>query len=270
MKPEFLMCAPDFFGVRYAINPWMDGQIGQVDSALALRQWSGFYEALKQTAQVHLIDPHPHVPDLVFTANAGLVSGDRFIASRFRHEERRREEPLFLEWFEENSDTRHLLLPKHLAFEGAGDALVQPGTSLLWMGYGFRTDLEAHHFLRGHYQGKVISLKLVHPSFYHLDTCFCPLPEGRALYYPAAFPPESLQLIEKHIPPENRIVVPEADARYFACNAVLSGRTLFMNHASPALQQAIENKGLVVSIQPVTEFLKAGGANKCLTLALSG
>jgi len=102
MKPGVLMCAPEFFGVRYAINPWMEGQIGQVDSAIALRQWTEFYDALKGQADIHLIDSQPY-PDLVFTANAGLMIDNRFIPSRFKHEERRREEPLFREWFENRS-----------------------------------------------------------------------------------------------------------------------------------------------------------------------
>lgn len=268
MKPEFLMCSPEYFGVRYAINPWMDSQIGKVDPALALQQWSQFYSALARVADIHLIRPHAHAPDLVFTANAGLMFQNKFIASRFRHEERRREEPIYLTWFETRS-TDNILLPKNMAFEGAGDALLQPGTSRLWIGYGFRTDLEAHHLLNRHFDFEVISLKLVNPAFYHLDTCFCPLPDGQALYYPGAFCQESLQLIEKHILPENRIIVSEKDARQFACNAVLAGRILFMNHASPNLTQELTNKGFTVDVQPVSEFMKAGGANKCLTLALS-
>lgn len=156
-----------------------------------------------------------------------------------------------------------------MTFEGAGDALHHPGTSRIWAGFGFRTDLESHLFLSRQLECEVISLKLVNPEFYHLDTCFCPLPNGLALYYPGAFAPESLQLIEKYVLPESRIEVSEADARNFACNAVLSGQTLFLNHASPKLQKSIENKGFRVSIQPVWEFMKAGGANKCLTLALS-
>ena len=268
MKPEFLMCPPEYFGVRYAINPWMDGQIGRVEPALALQQWSQFYSALKQVADIHLIPPQSHVPDLVFTANAGLMFQNKFIASRFRHEERRREEPIYLKWFETRS-ADNVLLPKNMAFEGAGDALLQPGASRLWTGYGFRTDLEAHHLLNQQFNFEVISLKLVNPSFYHLDTCFCPLPDGLAMYYPGAFASESLQLIEKHILPENRIIVSENDARHFACNTVLAGRVLFMNHASPELTQTLESKGYIVNIQPVSEFMKAGGANKCLTLALS-
>ncbi|MDH5764032.1 MAG: arginine deiminase-related protein [Nitrospinota bacterium] len=268
MKPSILMCPPEYFGVRYSINPWMEGQIGRVDSALALRQWIDFYRALKQQADIHLIDPQPHVPDLVFTANAGLILDGHFISSRFKHEERRREEPLFNQWFETRS-ARSTRLPKNLFFEGAGDALQQPGRNLLWAGYGFRTDRETHQFLAEQLGLEVVSLHLIHPRFYHLDTCLCPLPDDQIMYYPAAFDAASLKLIETRIQPENRIVVSEEDAVHFACNAVLMNRVLFLNHASPKLIQLLEHKGYTPAIQPVSEFLKAGGANKCLTLPLS-
>ena len=268
MKPRMLMCAPEYFGVRYAINPWMEGQIGQVDSALAKRQWTEFYNSLKDQAEIYLIDPQSYVPDLVFTANAGLMIGNHFIPSRFKHEERRREEPLFREWFEAFS-AQIIPLPKNIDFEGAGDALLQPGQNLLWAGYGFRTDREAHHFLAEQMELEVISLHLINSLFYHLDTCLCPLLDDQVMYYPAAFDEASLKTIEAQIRPENRIIISEEDATQFACNAVLIDRHLFLNHAGPGLTQLLEQKGYTPIIQPVSEFMKAGGANKCLTLALS-
>ena len=268
MKPRFLMCAPEYFGVHYAINPWMEGQIGQVDSSVAMRQWTDFYNALKDQAEIDLIDPQSDVPDLVFTANAGLMVDGHFIPSRFKHEERRREEPLFQEWFENRCD-RYTPLPKNLFFEGAGDALLQPGRNLLWAGYGFRTDRESHQFLAEQLDLEVVSLQLIHPSFYHLDTCLCPLPDDQVMYYPAAFDEASLKAIEAQVSPENRIIVSEKDALRFACNAVLVDRTLFMNDIEPEFTQLLEQKGYTPLLQPVYEFLKAGGANKCLTLALT-
>jgi N-dimethylarginine dimethylaminohydrolase len=262
------MCAPEYFGVRYAINPWMEGQIGKVDSAIAGQQWTEFYHALQHQAEVHLIDPQPHVPDLVFTANAGLMIDGHFIPSRFKHEERRREEPIFREWFETPS-AQITPLPKNLFFEGAGDSLLQPGRNLLWASYGFRTDRETHQFLAEQLEMEVVSLHLIQPRFYHLDTCFCPLLDDQVMYYPAAFDAASLKTIEAQVPQENRIIVSEEDAVHFACNAVLVDRALFLNHAGPELIQMLEQKGYMPIIQPVSEFLKAGGANKCLTLALT-
>ena len=268
MKPRLLMCKPEYFGVHYTINPWMESQIGKVDSAVALRQWTEFYHALQRKAEVHLIDPQPQLPDLVFTANAGLMIDGQFIPSRFKHEERQREEPLFRKWFETHSD-QIIPLPKNIYFEGAGDALLQPDRKRLWAGYGFRTDRESHQFLADQLELEVVSLHLIDSHFYHLDTCFCPLLDDQVMYYPAAFDAASLKTIEAHVRTENRIVVAEEDAHHFACNAVLVDRTLFLNHAGPDLTQLLEQKGYTPVIQPVSEFLKAGGANKCLTLALT-
>ncbi len=267
MKPNLLMCSPEYFGVRYTINPWMEGQIGQVDPELAVQQWARFYRALKRQANIFLGNPQSHVPDLVFTANAGLKHEGHFIPSRFKHEERRREEPIYLKALESRA-TRITTLPKNIYFEGAGDALLQPGSNRLWAGYGFRTDREAHPFLAEQLPVEVVSLQLIDTRFYHLDTCFCPLLDDQVMYYPAAFDEPSLQALEARISPENRIIVAEEDAVHFACNAVLVGRLLFMNHAGPELTQLLEQKGYTPVIQPVSEFLKAGGANKCLALAL--
>lgn len=261
------MCSPDFFGVEYAINPWMTHQIGEVNRLRAHQQWNAFYSAVKQCTEVKLIAPRPKVPDLVFTANSGLQLGERVILSHFCHPERNLEEPFFKEWF--RSDGYETIdMDTSLHFEGAGDALFQPGSNLLWAGYGFRTDIEAHRFLSRALQVDVVSLHLIDPRFYHLDTCFCPLSDNRAMYYPQAFDDESLRLIETHIPENNRIAVSQRDALHFACNAVVIDNILFMNCASEELKDILAKLGYDVRIQPVTEFMKAGGANKCLTLNL--
>ncbi|MEE9259193.1 MAG: arginine deiminase-related protein [Nitrospinaceae bacterium] len=269
MPSRILMCAPDFFGVQYTINPWMENQIGTVDPLRARREWSEFYKSVKQRTQVELIPARPNVPDLVFTANSGLQRGNRVIPSRFRHRERRAEEPLFTEWFR-SAGYEVLEMDDSIFFEGAGDALFQPDHDVLWAGYGFRTDREAHDFIAAKLKVRVLSLRLIDRRFYHLDTCFCPLPNNRILYYPEAFDEESLKLIEEHTLSKNRILVSTEDAFNFACNALVIENVLFMNHASAGLCNRLERLGYMVSIHPVTEFLKAGGANKCLTLHLAG
>ena len=82
---RYLMCRPDYFAVAYEINPWMHREVS-VDVDRAQGQWQGLVNTLATAgATVEFIDPAPHVPDLVFTANAGLVDGRRFIPARFRH-----------------------------------------------------------------------------------------------------------------------------------------------------------------------------------------
>lgn len=267
MTPILLMCAPDYFGVHYSINPWMIDNGDKVDTRLASRQWQDFYSLLRNFATIKLIDAQPQVPDHVFTANAGLILGNKFIPSNFRHQERRLEEPFFRDWFQSH-DYQVVDWLNAIHFEGAGDTLRQPGSNLLWAGHGFRTDPATHVILKKEISLKIISLRLVDPRFYHLDTCFCPLHDGGVMYYPLAFDTESLKLIEENTVPENRILVSDEDALQFSCNAVLLDRNIIMNHASKKLVSQLEKAGYTVFICPVTEFLKAGGANKCLTLEL--
>ncbi len=264
MPSRLLMCPPDFFGVNYIINPWMEGQVGKVDLALAKKQWRGFYQPVSQRINVELIYPNRHSPDMVFTANCGLVWEQTFIPSRFKNLERRPEEELFTQWFRDKGFDI-VKIPEGIAFEGSGDALPALDNSLLWMAHGFRTDEGAHPFLSNILKTRIISLKLIHSHFYHLDTCLCPLRDGTVLYYPEAFDDFSNYLIEHNA--TRTIPVSREDAFNMACNTVLLDDTLFMNSASPALKKALEAEGYDVRIQEVSEFVKAGGANRCLTFS---
>lgn len=264
---SFLMCPPKYFGVEYVINPWMTDNVHNTNYKLSQQQWQAFYNQLKQYAQVELIDPVPHLPDLVFTANAGLVKGKRCLLTRFHYPERQPEESVFERWFEKNG-YKVATIPNDIFFEGAGDGLFQPDIDLLWMGYGFRSDLKARIHLEKNFAMEVIPLRLVSESFYHLDTCFCPLRDGYVMYYPAAFDKASKIAIEKNITQDKQIFINKEDAHNFVCNAVLTNHTIFVNAISTDLKKQLEDLGYEIIVQPVTEFNKAGGANKCLTLKL--
>jgi len=250
------------------INPWMEGNIHKSSRDRALEQWQQLYNVLTQHATVDLIKPQVGVPDMVFTANAGLVLGNTVVLSRFFHKERQGEEPFFKQWFEEQGYTVHEL-PKDLPFEGAGDALLDREGRWLWAGYGFRSELDSHPHLAKWLDIEVVSLRLMDERFYHLDTCFCPLTDGYLLYYPPAFDAYSNRLIEMRVPETKRIAVEEADAITFACNAVNIDRTIVMNVASDSLKERLAKVGFEVIETPLTEFLKAGGAAKCLTLRVT-
>jgi lysine-ketoglutarate reductase/saccharopine dehydrogenase-like protein (TIGR00300 family) len=265
---RFLMCSPHHYEVDYVINPWMEGNIHKSSRDRAVEQWQGLYQLISEHAAVDLVKPQPGWPDMVFTANAGLVLGKIAILSRFFHPERQGEEPYFKEWFEEQGFTVHEL-PKDLPFEGAGDALLDREGRHLWAGYGFRSELDSHPYLAKWLDVEVLSLRLVDDRFYHIDTCFCPLTDGYLLYYPPAFDAYSNRLIELRVPPEKRIVVQEADAINFACNAVNIDRIVIMNSASAALKRQLNNVGFQLLETPLAEFLKAGGAAKCLTLRVT-
>lgn len=265
---RFLMCSPDHYDVDYVINPWMEGNIHKSSRDRAVEQWHKLHHVLKDHAIVDLVNPQQGWPDMVFTANAGLVLGKNVVLSRFLHKERQGEEPHFKEWFEAQGYTVYEL-PKELPFEGAGDALLDREGRWLWAGYGFRSELDSHPYLAKWLDIEVVSLRLTDERFYHLDTCFCPLTGGYLLYYPPAFDAYSNRLIEMRVAPEKRIALEEADAVNFACNAVNIDQVVVMNKASDRLKQRLAEAGFRVMETPLTEFLKAGGAAKCLTLRVT-
>ncbi|XWK91344.1 MAG: TIGR00300 family protein [Phormidium sp.] len=265
---RFLMCPPDHYDVDYVINPWMEGNIHKSSLDRAVEQWQKLHHVLKDHALVDLVNPEKGWPDMVFTANAGLVLGKTVVLSRFYHKERQGEEPHFKKWFEDQGYTVYEL-PKDLPFEGAGDALLDREGRWLWAGYGFRSELDSHPYLAKWLDIEVLSLRLIDERFYHLDTCFCPLAGGYLLYYPPAFDSYSNRMIEMRVAPEKRIAIEEADAVNFACNAVNVDDVVVMNKASDSLKRRLKECGFQVVETPLTEFLKAGGAAKCLTLRVT-
>jgi len=267
-EPTFLMCPPTLYDVNYVINPWMEGNVHRASRQQASAQWEQLYLALSELACIELLEPQPGSPDMVFTANAGLVHEGMVALSSFLHPERQGEEPHFRRWFDDSGFTVREI-PRASPFEGEGDALFDAVGSRLWAGHGPRTRQASHRYLSETWDVEVVSLRLVDARFYHLDTCFCPLFGGFIMYFPAAFDAESLARIELHYSPEKRIEVSEDDALHFACNAVNVGRVVLMNEISRALRERLESLGFRVVQVQLSEFLKAGGAAKCLVLRLS-
>lgn len=268
MSNSYLMCAPSYFTVEYVINPWMKGNVHGSSIERAKQEWQALFNIISKHATVELVPPQPGVPDMPFSANAGLVLGDRIVLSRFLYPERQGEEPHFEEWFCSHNFAV-LKLPKNIPFEGAGDALLDRKQSLLWMGYGHRSSRKALTYIADWLQIDVQLLKLSDERFYHLDTCFCPLSGGYVMYFPPAFDKKSQKAIEDRVPEKLRIVVEEADALNFACNAVNIDGVVIMNQASDILVKTLEAKKFRVFQTPLSEFMKAGGSAKCLTLRMN-
>jgi N-dimethylarginine dimethylaminohydrolase len=264
----FLMCPPKLYDVDYVINPWMSGNVHASCLECAAAEWQQLYAAVSRIAKVVLVEPQPGSPDMVFTANAGLEHNGIVVLSSFFHPERQGEEAHFRRWFHQAGFTV-LDIPRDTPFEGEGDALFSVDGSRLWVANGPRSVAGSHHYLANAWDVEVTSLDLVDPRFYHLDTCFAPLTDGSVLYYPAAFAPRSLAAIEAFYPPEDRIVVTEADAIRFACNTINVGRTIILNEIGPDLAETLESRGFDVIQVNLSEFLKAGGAAKCLVMKLS-
>lgn len=260
---RLLLCPPDFYTVRYEINPWMDRARG-VDHALACDQWAQLCRTLASLeGHLKLVPAEQDWPDMVFTANAGLVQGRRVLLGNFRHAERAGEQRGFEQWFRAN-DYEVTHLPERLAFEGEGDALWFNGN--LICGHGFRTDAEAHASIALWCGAPTLSVSLVHPHYYHLDTCFCPLDNFSAAYYPAAFDESGCDTLRSFVP--DLIEVTAAEAERFACNAIVLGQDVILPEGCPAFTAALHERDFRTQAVPMSEFIKAGGACKCLVLHL--
>jgi arginine dihydrolase len=256
------MCPPDYFRIEYEINPWMSLK-NPADQKKARQQWDGLYHLLKEKLQlsVELLGPKPGLPDLVFTANAGLVAGKKVWISNFKFPERQGEQPLYRDWFS-RSQYEIISLPSEMAFEGEGDFLWMG--NLLFAGYPFRTDISSHVFISKELQCEVISLELVHPKFYHLDTCFCPLNPHAALFVPEAFSPSSLKILSALV--ENLIPLKPFEANLFAANAIVVGNRIIFQSGADATRKRLEKEGFEVFTLDLSEFIKSGGSAKCLVL----
>jgi len=260
------MCQPDFFSVEYEINHWMKGNVNQAATGKAQSQWQDLMAVVEKCAKVTLIEPQKGLPDMVFTANGALIHKNKAVVAKFQPKERQGEENFFKDWFKDKGF--EVCDAGDEPFEGAGDALFDRGEDRLWAAHGFRSSLETHKKIQEIIGVEVLSLELVDPRFYHLDTCFCPLEGGYLMYYPKAFSPESQELIISRVAEEKLIRVSEDDANNFALNAVNVGSNIIMHKASAELRSSLEKEGFTVFETPVDEFMKAGGSTKCLTLRL--
>ncbi|GAB4154959.1 MAG: hypothetical protein Tsb009_31710 [Planctomycetaceae bacterium] len=264
-KPTILMCPPDFYGIEYEINPWMS-RGRQSDSTLARQQWADLRTLLENVgAEIQLMKPVKGLPDLVFTANAGLVWHDKVFLSQFRYEARQGETPVDDEWFRTHG-FQTIALPEGMNFEGAGDALFCGET--LFGGYLIRSTAPAMQWIAEQMGCRVIPVQLVDPHYYHLDTCFCPLSDTEAIYHPPAFDDYGREALLQHIP--TLIPVDPTEAARFACNAVVIGKNVVLNTGCPKLEIDLQARGYTTHHTDLGEFIKAGGSAKCLTLRLDG
>lgn len=251
-----LLCEPKYFSINYQINPWMKLENNSIHEK-ALEQWNIFYNLLTNFCTVKLIEPQKDLPDMVFTANAGLpIKGEnQLVLSKFKYQERVNEEVWFKKWFEEQGYT---VSQPNSIFEGAGDALYL--NEHLITGYGFRSEKRP-------IDQDSIDVKLIDSRFYHLDTCFCPLNNGDFLIFADAFNVsdfESIKRVGNHC-----ISVPEEEALNFACNSVLvDENVILMPKDCPFTSKTLKEMGYEVFELDMSEFLKSGGACKCLSLKI--
>jgi N-dimethylarginine dimethylaminohydrolase len=233
---HYVMAPPQFFAVDYAINPWMD-TTNPVDTAAALSQWQRLHDTYLQLGHsVDLVDPVPGLPDMVYAANGGLIIDGTAVVARFKYPQRQQESAAHGAWLQ--SQGFNPVYAQHIN-EGQGDLL--PVGEIILAGYGFRTSLRAHSEIAGIFNRRVISLELVDPRFYHLDTALAVLDDSTIAYYPPAFTYVSRAHLETLFP--DAIVVDSADAYAFGLNAVSDGRNVVLPAPAVGFAEQLSDAG---------------------------
>ena len=266
-KRTILMCRPDFFTVSYRINPWMHPE-DPTDTSLAVRQWEVLYRTyLDLGFDVHLIDPIAGLPDMVYAANGGFVLDNKAYGAKFTYAERQAEGPAYMEWFGDNGF--QVTVPENIN-EGEGDILLVGDVILA--GTGFRTAVDSHRELADLYGREVVSLELVNPSFYHLDTAVAvldPQPgfqNPNIAYLPSAFNEEGLAILRERFP--DAILVNEEDAAVLGLNSFSDGYNVVIASRAKDFERQLIERGYNPIGVDLSELLLGGGGVKCCTLEL--
>lgn len=275
VDPErVLMCTPDHFDVVDVKNAFMEGRAGTVDRARARSQWEALAGVFRSLGRdVAVVEGVEGLEDMVFCANQMLPDLDAdnrpyAVLSRMYHPSRRREVPHFRAWAESAGYRTVDLDPRVDMFEGMGDAIWHPQRRLLWVGHGHRTSLTAIYAVAEAVAAEAIALKLVHPSFYHLDTALCALAPDAVMIFPGAFTSEGNAMVRSVFP---RVVeVSEREAtEFFACNALaLGGRTVVLQRGAVETVARLRAEGFDVVEVDTSEFMKAGGSVFCMKLMI--
>ena len=256
-----LMCRPEYFRVSYRINPWMHPE-NPTDTPKALDQWTQLYETYQRLGvTVHLIDPIPGLPDMVYSANGGLVIDGIAYSAKFRHDERSLEASHYATWFEGFGFTSVDAVEVN---EGEGDFLPVGGRILA--AHGFRSDLSSHRELEKVFGKEVVSLKLVRPDFYHLDTALAVVDDDTISYLPSAFDEPSQKVLADLFP--DAIIADERDAAWLGLNLFSDGFSVVMAAQATGLADSIRARGFQVFGVDMSELLLGGGGVKCCTLEL--
>jgi N-dimethylarginine dimethylaminohydrolase len=261
----FLMCPPDHFTVEYAINPWMDASV-PVDAALAVKQWELLRTTLRDLGHtVHVLDPVPGLPDMVYAANGAFSIDGTVYGARFRYPQRAAEALAHRDFYAASG--WRFAGPVHVN-EGEGDFAYLPGAygGVVLAGYGFRTEPAAHAEAQEVLGRPVVSLKLVDPAFYHLDTALAPLDDRTVAYYPGAFSTSAQRVLGQLFP--DAVLADRADAEAFGLNLVSDGRHVILNTEATAMADRVREAGYVPVPVELTELKRGGGSVKCAVAEL--
>jgi len=256
------MCPPKNFVVEYAINAWMDTAV-PVDTELAVKQWAQLRDGVADLGHtVHLLTPGDGLPDMVFAANGAFSVDGAVYGAQFKYPQRAAEADSHREFYLDRPDEWRFVAPTETN-EGEGDFTFVPDAhgGLILAGYGFRTEPAAHAEAQEVLGRPVISLKLVDPRFYHLDTALAALTDDNIIYYPPAFSESSRAMLRQLFP--DAVIATETDALGFGLNLVSDGLNVFLNTECTALADRLAAEGFRPVLFDLSELKKGGGSVKC-------
>src|SRR3989344_1287293 len=259
---KILMCPPDHFSIKYEINPWMhiENKVNPLKAKEEFFKLKSVYQDLN--VNILEIPQNKNPPDMVYAANFGFPKNNFFIKSNFKFKERKKESHLSKIYFEKLG-FKIKELPQDIKFEGQGDLLTN-GKSYFF-GWGKRSDFKAKKYLADFLEQEIIDFKLIDPYYYHLDTCFAPIDKKTVVVNPNAFEKKDIDKINKLF--QNVISVSKNDNKLFACNLVVTGKTIVIGKGiSNKLKEDFKRYGFTAIETPTSEFIKGGGSVKCLTL----
>ncbi|MCL2893931.1 dimethylarginine dimethylaminohydrolase family protein [Brenneria tiliae] len=267
MIKELLMCKPDFYDIEYVINAWMNPE-NKVDKKLAQEQWDNVYEKLTERGvKIKTISPVEGLPDMTFAGDCGMIHGNKFLASNFRHPERQGETQYYIDFLKEYGFEIHRVQPD-VYFEGLGDVIYWDDSIIF--GYGPRSDKEAVKAIRATYPELKVrgELHIQDKTFFHVALAFSFIDEDTIIYYPEAFTAESQRFIEANF--EKRIAISAHDAKeLFVCNNIPVGKDVLIHDCSSEVERQLNAFGFNVVKCNMSEFFKSGGSLRCLVLKLN-
>ena len=273
-----LMVDPEHFRLDEVLNPHSldaEGRMLEVDTALAIEQWSRLVDTMRSSGiDVEILPGRSNLPDMVFAANEGFPyvsdSGERrVVLSKMTAPSRRPEVAHFESWFRSKGfavDTAPCGAGE--SFEGCGDLLWLSDRKVILGGWGFRTSRVVLDRLAARIDVPIIAFHLTDPAFYHLDTAVTVLDDSRCLAHRPAFTEEGWDLL--HAVFEEVVTAPADEARHaLVCHAFAPRPGVVIVEEEARLTCGLlEEKGYEVHPVPTSEFRKSGGSIFCLKLMI--
>ena len=206
--------------------------------------------------QVELMTPQQGLPDLVFTANAGLVFGNALLQLALSPRGARPRDAASSTPGSPSTASRSSTCPKACTSRGpatrcsAADAFRRlPHPQRRARPSVARPGAAACRCCRWNWSTRY---------FYHLDTCFCPLAPGEAIYYPGAFDAYGRKVLQDAYP---TLIAVEEDGggplRLQRGRGRQDGRH---QHRLPKLAEELAAAGYTPIAVELDEFIKAGGS----------